>query len=64
MRVVVDHEKCIASGDCVAACPDVFAQDEAGIVVLLDAEPSEELRTQVENAINGCPTACIDLNED
>ena len=61
MKVVVEYEKCIASGDCVAVCPEVFGQDDSGTVVLLDAEPSDELRPQVEQAIDGCPAACLDI---
>ena len=37
MKVTIDQEKCVASGQCVAAPRTVFDQrDEDGIVVLLD----------------------------
>lgn len=63
MRVVVDFEKCIASGDCVAASPEVFAQNDDGIVVLLNDAPREDLLSSVEQAIDGCPVGCIDLED-
>ncbi len=40
MRVIVDVEKCVASGNCVMADPDVFDQrEEDGIVILLNESP-------------------------
>jgi ferredoxin len=62
MRVIVDYEKCIASGDCVASCPEVFRQDDDGNVVLLNEEPPEELRPTVEQAVDSCPAACLDID--
>ncbi|MFE3946199.1 ferredoxin, partial [Streptomyces sp. NPDC059118] len=35
MKVTVDQNKCVASGQCVLSAPDVFDQrEEDGIVVL------------------------------
>lgn len=59
MKVIVDFDSCIASGACVTACPEVFAQDEDGIVQLLQVEPGDELREKVDEAIDACPAACI-----
>ncbi|WP_416964258.1 ferredoxin, partial [Streptomyces sp. Agncl-13] len=51
MKVVVDEDKCVAAGQCVAAAMDVFDQrDEDGIVVLLDENPPAELADDVRNA--------------
>jgi ferredoxin len=61
MHVTVDHDKCIASGACVLACHEVFAQDEDGIVVLLQENPPEELRDRVMAAVRGCPATVIDI---
>jgi ferredoxin len=30
MRVEIDADRCIGSGACVIACPEVFSQDEGG----------------------------------
>jgi ferredoxin len=59
MKVNADYESCIASGACTMACPDVFAQDDDGTVVVLVAEPSAELRDQVLAAVDSCPSACL-----
>jgi ferredoxin len=48
MQVVVDQDKCIASGQCVLAAAGVFDQrDEDGIVVLLNNNPPAELHEAV-----------------
>lgn len=60
MRVIVDAEKCIASGACVLACPQVFAQDEDGIVVVLEPRPDPSLHEQVREAVAACPAAVIE----
>jgi ferredoxin len=61
VHVSVDVDKCIASGGCVLACPEVFDQDDDGIVVLLQSDPSEDLAAKVTDAINACPAGVIDV---
>lgn len=61
MRITVDTDKCIASGGCVFACPEVFDQDDDGIVVLLQPNPPEDLRDKVNEAIDACPAAVIEV---
>ncbi|MEU2734247.1 ferredoxin [Streptomyces sp. NPDC007095] len=64
MKVVVDQEKCVAAGQCVAAAMDVFDQrDEDGIVVLLTENPSPELADDVRNAAAVCPALAIRIEE-
>ncbi|WP_116953392.1 ferredoxin [Jiangella endophytica] len=61
MKVSIDKDKCIASGGCVFAAPEVFDQDDDGIVVLLDGNPPENQRPRVTEAIDACPAAVIGL---
>jgi ferredoxin len=61
MKVSIESDKCIASGGCVFACPEVFDQDDDGIVVLLNPAPGEELHQQVLDAIDACPAAVISV---
>jgi ferredoxin len=60
MRVEVDPDKCIGSGACVRACPEVFGQDESGVVVLLAETPAPELQDKVREAERACPASVIE----
>jgi ferredoxin len=59
MRVTVDRDNCMASGACVRAAPEVFAQDDDGIVVIRRPSPSPELEEKARAAIRACPAAVI-----
>lgn len=64
MRVKVDRDRCMGSGACVFEAPEVFAQDDDGIVVLLTERPDEGLFPAVRAAAAACPVICIDVEED
>jgi ferredoxin len=60
MKVIVDQDRCIGSGQCVLLAPEVFDQrDEDGIVVLQDANPPAELDDDVSEAAQVCPGLAI-----
>jgi ferredoxin len=63
MRVSVDRDRCMGSGACVFEAPEVFAQDESGIVVLLTERPDEGLYASVQAAANACPVVCINVED-
>jgi ferredoxin len=64
MKVTVDTDKCIASGQCVLNAPDVFDQrDEDGIVVLLNPSPPAALAEDVRQAAALCPALAIMIEE-
>jgi ferredoxin len=64
MKVIVDQNKCVASGQCVLATPGVFDQrEEDGIVVLLDETPDDALHAHVREAASVCPAAAITVEE-
>lgn len=64
MRVVVDHENCIAAGVCSAVAPEIFAHDDSGKVVLVgSAEIPPESVDRVREAIALCPAGVIALDE-
>ncbi|GAA1149328.1 ferredoxin [Streptomyces hebeiensis] len=64
MRVELDEPKCVASGQCVMASPEVFDQrDEDGVAVLLEETPGAELLDGVREAVAICPAAAIRLVE-
>ncbi|MFJ3310966.1 ferredoxin [Streptomyces sp. NPDC086549] len=64
MKVIVDQNKCVASGQCVLSAPEVFDQrEEDGIVVLLVDTPPERLAGDVRQAVALCPAQAIWVEE-
>ncbi|MFI1760684.1 ferredoxin [Streptomyces sp. NPDC020800] len=65
MKVIVDQNKCVASGQCVLTAPEVFDQrEEDGIVVLLAENPPERLADDVRQAAALCPAQAIWVEEE
>lgn len=63
MKVFVDQDRCVASGQCVLAAADVFDQhDEDGIVRLLDDSPPDDRAPDVHDAAAGCPALAITVD--
>ncbi|MFC4563793.1 ferredoxin [Nocardiopsis mangrovi] len=64
MKVTIEQDKCVASGQCVTAAMEVFDQrDEDGIVVLLNAEPPADQAEDVRQAAAVCPALAIAVEE-
>jgi ferredoxin len=60
MKIVVDQDKCVASGQCVSAAPDVFDQrEDDGVVVLLTDHPPAAHEADVRQAAALCPALAI-----
>ncbi|WP_433042302.1 ferredoxin [Dactylosporangium sp. CS-033363] len=59
MRVLVDRDRCCGSGNCVANAPEVFDQDDDGLVRLLCVSVPPESRDAVLDALDLCPTGAI-----
>lgn len=63
MKVTVFPEKCEGYACCVIAAPEVFdLEPTSGRVVLLLAEPDEQLREVVEEAARDCPVRAISVD--
>ena len=64
MKVTVDQEVCISSGNCVMHSSDVFDQrDDDGVVVLLKENPPAEEAENVRRAAKDCPSRAIHIEE-
>jgi ferredoxin len=64
MKVTVDQNKCVASGQCVLSAAEVFDQrEEDGIVVLLNPTPPGHLAEDVRRAAGLCPARAITVQE-
>jgi ferredoxin len=60
MEVSVDLDVCCNQGQCALAAPEVFRLD-CGNLVLLQANPAEELRDDVLDAAESCPVQAISV---
>jgi ferredoxin len=64
MKVTVDQDKCVSSGQCVLNAVDVFDQrDSDGVVILLVDSPPDDQVANVRNAAAACPALAIDIEE-
>ncbi|MCB0939644.1 MAG: ferredoxin [Mycobacterium sp.] len=64
MKVTVDQDKCVSSGQCVLNAATVFDQrDEDGVVVLVNENPSAEKADNVRRAAAACPAQAIEVEE-
>jgi ferredoxin len=59
VKIEVDREICVGAGNCVLAAPDLFDQDDDGIVVLLVADASADQEKPAEMAMQRCPSGAI-----
>ena len=65
IHVVVDKSRCIGSGMCLYAEPNVFDQDEDdGIVILLEEFPDPTHLDNVRHAARTCPGQAIRVSLD
>jgi ferredoxin len=64
MRLTVDHNVCMRSGQCSYLHPELFTEREDGFPVVLVDRPDEELLTAAEEAAELCPSGAIQLVED
>ena len=64
MKVAVDFDLCESNAVCMGIVPEVFEVREDDFLYILDENPPEELRPQLEQAVASCPRAAISLVED
>ena len=65
MKVSVDRDKCVASGQCVLSAAAVFDQDEdEGVVILLSDDPDPDQYDAVRLAAQMCPASVITVTEE
>jgi ferredoxin len=63
MKIETDRDVCIGAGMCVMTAPELFDQDDDGIVLLLQVEVPPEHVEAVARAVASCPSGalrCID----
>ena len=63
IRIDIDREKCVGSGNCVFWAPGTFDLDDEGLSVVID--PSGDSEDRIRVAADGCPSkatldGCVD----
>jgi ferredoxin len=62
-RVEVDEDLCQGHAMCELEAPDVFRVPKRGTVEIIDPEPPDEIREDVERAVEMCPTQALFIRE-
>jgi len=59
MKVEADRDRCIGAGMCVMNAPEVFDQDDDGVVMVLTAEIPQEHEAAAARAVASCPSGAL-----
>jgi ferredoxin len=62
-RVAADLDLCQGHAMCELEAPDYFRVPKRGKVEILDAEPPDAARTEIEHAVRACPTQALSITE-
>lgn len=63
MKVVIDWNRCESNAFCERSAPEVFRVNDDDVLEVLQENPPEELRAEVEEAARRCPKAAITIEE-
>lgn len=58
-RIVIDREKCIGAGSCMAVAPGVFQLDKDSLAYVADPDSADE--DTIRMATESCPVLAITL---
>lgn len=61
VHIAVDRDVCVGAGNCVLTLPQVFDQDDDGIVDLLQSDPPDSEAPMVGRAVRLCPSGAITI---
>lgn len=61
MSIAVQTGACVGAGQCALVAPDVFDQDDDGIVLLLKPNPQGADLDAATRAVRLCPARAISL---
>ena len=61
VRIEINRDKCMGSGNCLFWAPGVFELGDDGVSFVLD--PAAATERQIMQAVEGCPTQAIVVTE-
>jgi ferredoxin len=62
-RIEADLDLCQGHAMCELEAPDYFRVPKRGKVEIIDADPPEEARGEIEQAVRACPTQALSIRE-
>ncbi len=63
MKVEVDEDICVGTGNCVDTCPEVFELVDGISKIKVDVVPGEA-EQKVKRAVDECPVSAISIVEE
>jgi ferredoxin len=63
MKVAVDEDLCVGTGNCVDTCPEVFELVDGVSHVKVDVVP-KDMEKQAKQAVEECPVSAIEIVEE
>ena len=63
-RIVVNRNRCTGLGLCEESAPGIFEIQDDGTMRVLQEFPSADRLTEVEAAVEGCPTEALSLVDE
>ena len=63
MKIIYDRERCRLHGQCRGAAPELFSFTPDGSLVILNENPTEELREALQDAVDACPEQAISIED-
>jgi len=61
IRIEIDRDRCVGSGNCLFWAPGTFDLDDQGLSVVIDPVGDDEDAIRV--AADGCPTRAISIHD-
>ncbi|MCW2903784.1 MAG: hypothetical protein JWO67_6049 [Streptosporangiaceae bacterium] len=63
MRVTADRRICVGAGMCVLTAPEIFDQDDDGLVKVLRPAPDDSEQAAAREAAHLCPSGAVRIDE-
>ncbi|WP_445187639.1 ferredoxin [Pseudonocardia sp. Cha107L01] len=64
MKIVVDFDRCESNAVCMGIAPDIFEVRDDNFLYILDENPPEVRRGDIQEAVDMCPKAAISISDD
>ena len=64
MKINVNFDLCTSNAVCMGVAPALVEVRDDGYLYVLNEQPGEEFRSQLEDAVKGCPNGAISISED